>query len=143
MSYNMDIEKKLRKAHPLLRKLFTEVARQADIQILDAVRDKAAQELAFKQGHTKVHFGKSAHNYLPAIALDVVPLPINWKNHKAFIALGKNIVMPTAARMKIPIRWGADWNMNGDLSDESFVDMPHYELHPWRTYAKESKLFEG
>ena len=134
---------RLAKAHPLLIKLFTEVAKQTPIVILDSQRGRAAQELAFRTKRTKVHFGNSAHNWSPAIALDVCPLPINWKNTKPFIALGQKIVMPLAKEMGIPIRWGADWNGNGDLSDESFVDMPHYELTPWRSFAKTSKPFEG
>jgi len=134
---------RLSRAHPLLQKLFNEVAKQTQIIILDSQRGRAAQELAYRQGRTKVHFGKSAHNWSPAIALDVCPAPINWKNTKPFITLGQKFVLPTARNLGISIRWGADWNMNSDLSDESFVDMPHYELHPWRTWAKQSKLFEG
>jgi len=134
---------RLSKAHPLLQRLFNEVVKKMPIMILDSQRGRAAQELAFKKGHTKVHFGKSAHNWSPALALDVVPLPLDWKNTKPFIFLGKMIVLPLAKEMKIPIRWGADWNMNDDLSDESFVDMPHYELHPWRSFAARAKLFEG
>lgn len=134
---------RLKKAHPLLRKLFLEVGKLTDIQVLDATRGRAAQELAFRTKRSKARFGQSAHNYVPAIALDVVPLPLNWKNHKPFIRLGKEFVLPTAAKLGIKIRWGGDWNMNGVLTDESFVDLPHYELHPWRSWAKASKLFEG
>ena len=135
---------RLKKAHPLLQKLFTAVAAETDIVILDSTRGKAAQELAYKKGNTKVHFGNSAHNYTPAIALDVCPLPVDWSRsgRKKFEALGKQFVLPIAARLKISIRWGADWNMNSVLTDEKFSDMPHYELHPWRTYAKQSKLVE-
>lgn len=136
-------KKNLAKAHPLLRKLFNTVAAQTDIVILDATRGKAAQELAFKTGRSKVRFGNSAHNYQPAIALDVCPAPINWKNTKPFVRLGKEFVLPIAKQLQIPIRWGADWNMNSNLADESFVDMPHYELHPWRQWAKQSQLFNG
>ena len=143
MSMDKISAKRLKEAHPLLQDLFKVVAKNADIVILDSVRGRAAQELAFKRGHTKVHFGKSAHNYKPAIALDVCPAPLKWEDTKPFIRLGKEFVLPIAKHLKIPIRWGADWDMDSDLSDETFVDMPHYELHPWRTYAKQSKLFEG
>ena len=144
-------KKNLAKAHPLLQKLFNAVAaetaamngKKPGIIVLDATRGKAAQELAFAQGRTKVHFGDSAHNYVPAIALDVCPAPIDWKDTSKFIILGKRFVLPIAKEFGIPIRWGADWNMNSNLKDESFVDMPHYELHPWRSWAKKSTLFNG
>lgn len=142
MAMDAGSKKRLEKAHPLLQKLFNEVAKVGDIQVLDSMRGEAAQTLAYKSGRSKVKFGQSAHNYNPAIALDVVPLPLNWKNWKAFEALSK-VVLAKAKELKIPIRWGADWNMNGKTSDERFIDGPHYELHPWRKWAKESKLFKG
>lgn len=133
---------RLAKAHPYLRKLFIEVAKRADIVILDSQRGRAAQELAFRTGRSKARFGQSAHNWSPSIALDVCPLPVDWKNVKPFISLARNIVLPLAAEMKIPLRWGGDWNGDG-IQNESFVDMPHYELTPWRTWAKEALPFEG
>lgn len=134
--------KRLKNSHPLLQKLMNEAIKKTPFMILDSQRGRAAQELAFKQKRTKVHFGNSAHNWSPAIALDVVPLPVDWKNTKAFVALSQ-VILPLAKELGIPIRWGGDWNMNGKTSDEKFVDMPHYELHPWRTFAKSSKPFEG
>ena len=134
---------RLAKAHPLLRKLFNEVSKRADIVILDSQRGRAAQELAYRTRRSKARFGQSAHNWAPAIALDVCPLPINWKNTRPFVTLAKEIVLPLAKEMNIPIRWGGDWNVNGKTEDEKFVDMPHYELTPWRSFAKDAKLFEA
>lgn len=134
---------RLSRAHPLLQKLMHEAIKQAPFMILDSQRGRAAQELAFRQGRTKAHFGNSAHNWSPSIALDVAPLPVNWKNVKPFAVLQMHIIRPLATTMRIPIRHGCDWNMNGILTDESFIDYPHLELHPWRVWAKKSKLFLG
>jgi len=134
---------RLAKAHPLLRQLFDEVALRADIVILDSQRGRAAQELAYRTRRSKARFGQSAHNWTPAIALDVCPKPIDWKDTKPFVTLAKEIVLPLAMEMKIPLRWGGDWNMNGKTEDEMFVDMPHYELNPWRTFARDAKPFEA
>lgn len=30
--------------------------------------------------------------------------------------------------LKVPIRWGGDWNRNGRSDDEKFYDGPHFEL---------------
>jgi peptidoglycan L-alanyl-D-glutamate endopeptidase CwlK len=133
---------RLKKAHPLLQKLMNAAREKTAFTILDSQRGRAAQELAFRQKRSKAHFGQSAHNWAPAIALDVAPLPVNWKNIKPFADLAK-IVLPLAKEMGIPIRWGGDWNMNGKTADERFIDMPHYELHPWRKFAKTAKPFEG
>ena len=99
---------RLAKAHPLLRKLFAEVAKRADIVILDSQRGRAAQELAYRSGRSKARFGQSAHNWTPAIALDVCPMPLDWKNTRPFVELAREIVLPLAREMKIPLRWGGD-----------------------------------
>ena len=143
MSLDKNSAARLKKAHPLLQQLFNAVAAKTPIMILDSQRGRAAQELAFRQGHTKVHFGNSAHNWSPSVALDVVPLPLDWHDTKPFITLGKTFVIPTAKELKIPIRWGGDWDGDGDMKDQTFVDLPHYELTPWRDWAKQCKPFEG
>jgi peptidoglycan L-alanyl-D-glutamate endopeptidase CwlK len=128
-------QKRLDAAHPLLIKLFT--ACLADpacpaFTVLDSQRGREAQEKAFNAGNSKAHFGQSPHNWTPSIALDVAPLPIDWENLAAFKALGA-FVEAKAAALKIPVGWGGRW--------KSFKDYPHFELTPWRDFAKKSKLF--
>lgn len=127
------------KLHPLLRSIVDEAIKEIDFKILDATRGRAAQIRAFLQGTSKAKFGQSAHNYVPAIAVDLFPAPYDWENREAFIRLSK-VILRIAKEKGIPLRWGGDWNMDGNLSDG--WDMPHFELHPWREYAKQSKLYE-
>lgn len=129
-------------AHPLLQKLFNEVVTDFDCVILEGRRGKADQTKAFNGGFSKARFGDSAHNYSPAIALDVCPYPLNWEDRQAFIALAK-VVLAKAKALGIPLRWGGDWDGDGDMTDQSLMDLPHYELHPWRAYAANSKLYKG
>lgn len=130
----------LAELHPLLQKLLNEAIKQFDFVVLDAQRGEAEQMLAYRTGKSKVKFGNSPHNYKPAVACDIVPYPIKWNATKPFITMQMKIIKPLAAKLKIPIRQGLDWNRNGILTDENFVDMPHIELHPWREWAKKSKL---
>jgi len=127
------------KLHPKLQELVDAAIKEIDFKILDATRGRAAQEKAFAQGNSKAKFGQSAHNYVPAIAADLFPAPYDWNNRQAFINLSK-VVLRIAKEKGIPIRWGGDWNGDGNLSDG--WDMPHYELTPWRDWAKQSKLYE-
>lgn len=129
----------IKKLHPLLRGVVEEAIKEIDFKVLDATRGRAAQTKAFLQGTSKAKFGQSAHNYIPAIAVDLFPAPYDWENRQAFINLSKVILRIAKAR-GVPLRWGGDWNMDGNLSDG--WDMPHFELHPWREYAKQSKLYE-
>ncbi len=141
----------LKKAHPDLQRLLVEAIKVIDFKILDATRGRAAQTKAFLQGNSKARLGESAHNYVPSIAVDLFPAPYDWNNGAAFRKLyavigrydpktgqGKGL----ALKMKIPLRCGIDWNMDGDKTKSDAWDGGHYELHPWRSFAKGSKLYE-
>jgi peptidoglycan L-alanyl-D-glutamate endopeptidase CwlK len=128
--------------HPKLQLVVDQAIKEVDFRILDATRGRNAQERAFAEHRSKAHFGDSAHNYVPAIAMDLFPAPYDWKNTASFEALAK-IVLRVGHDLSVPLRWGGDWNMDGTKTTSDNWDKPHFELHPWRTWAKQSKLFEG
>lgn len=141
--------KRLAGAHPLLQRLLIEARKRIAFTIMDSQRGRAAQTKAYKAGHSKATFGNSAHNYDPAIAVDLAPIPLDWSKTQPFIDVWKVIGYYNpktkagsglAKEMGIPIRWGGDWNMNGKWTDDGW-DFPHYELYPWRNYA--TKLIGG
>lgn len=137
MSLNAHSQAALSAAHPLLQKLIHAVVEahpQLSFQILEARRGRLAQEQAFAKGNSRAHFGQSPHNYTPAIALDIVPLPLDWKDVPSFVALSKPI-LATAKTLGIPISWGGTW--------KSLKDYPHYEIDPWREFAKEARPYAG
>lgn len=124
--------KNLAGAHPLLQQLFNEVVKDFDCVVLDSQRGEQAQEEAFRRGNSKARFGQSPHNYAPSLAVDVVPHPIVWEDLPSFKRLA-TVVKRKAKQLGISISAGADW--------KTFKDYPHYELSPWRGFAKTSKLF--
>lgn len=135
-------KKQLAKALPQLQAVLKEAILHVDFKILDATRGRHAQERAFRQGHSKAHFGDSAHNYVPSIAVDLFPAPYDWDNKKAFADL-YHAMMAASKKLNIPIRSGLDWNMDGlGPRDTDNWDGGHYELHPWRSFRSQSKLFE-
>ena len=64
-------------------------------------------------------------------AVDVAPWPIDWKDQRQFAYLAGRIVQ-AGKDMGIRIRAGMDWDEDGQGvwrdRDESFLDMPHFEL---------------
>jgi peptidoglycan L-alanyl-D-glutamate endopeptidase CwlK len=126
--------------HPELQRVVDAAIKEVDFMLLDAQRGRAEQEKAFKAGNSKARFGQSAHNWKPAVAFDMAPSPLSWDAAK-FRPIAKTI-MDCAGRLGIPIRWGADWDMDGTWKDERFLDWGHFELHPWREWAAKSKLIE-
>lgn len=141
-------EASLAKCLPQLQQIARAAIKVIDFRVLDSTRGRAAQEKAFRTGNSKVHFGDSAHNYVPAVAFDLFPAPYDWDNRQSFINLSKVILaMPAKLGLvgldgnPLRLRWLGDPNSDGNLSDG--WDMPHYELHVWRDYAKKfSKLYE-
>lgn len=125
---------RLREAHPLIQLVMNEAIKTYDFSVICGYRNKRDQEAAFKSGNSKAHYGQSPHNYKPSLAVDLTPYPLDWTDLAEFKRLGAHI-MATAKKLNVPLRWGADWNMNGKVEDEKFRDFPHFELHPWRNYV--------
>lgn len=110
-----------------LQSLFNEVIQHVDCSILEGHRDEETQDEYYADGKSKLMWPQSRHNRTPSLAVDVAPWPIDWSNADRFIYFA-GIVMGIAEGMALPIRWGGDWNRNYDPSDESFLDLVHFEI---------------
>ena len=131
---NNEIDK-IKSLHPdLIRVIDRAKKLGANFKIICATRGKAEQEKAKASGNSKASFGKSAHNYNPALGFDYVPTDINdkvplnvWTNIKAFIFVSK-IIIHAANDLNIKIVYGGNWR--------SIKDYPHIELENWRNMTK-------
>lgn len=100
-----------------------------DCSVISGKRTEAEQAKKVAEGTSQTM--KSKH--LPskkdgkAKAVDLAPYPIHWEDKRDFYFFA-GIVMAVAEMMGIKIRWGGDWNMNQDLSDQQFFDLGHFEL---------------
>lgn len=101
-----------------LQDLFNAVLQEFDCTIVCGHRGKEAQDAAVKAGTSKTPYPKSKHNYIPSLAVDVVPYPIDWDNIERFKELNK-VVIQKAKVMGINVEWGGEWKMR---------DYPHYQL---------------
>lgn len=131
--------------HPLLVEIATDALENGaqDFTVICGYRDKAGQEAAQRAGTTKVAYPNSAHNQTKdgkprSIAIDVIPYPFtNWKD-PAMLRGWKAIadaMMTAATKRGVMLRWGGDFNRDGDKTTKDAWDKPHFELHPWRDYA--------
>lgn len=135
-SFGAKSKANLAKCHPALQKVLKEAIKLTDFSINETTRNKADQEAAYKAGNTKVHFPNSAHNQTPSVAADLLPYPFKgWGDTQGFLRV-MNAMLRASQQLGIPIRWGGDWDRDGKSTDETFRDLPHYELHPWRDWAK-------
>lgn len=113
--------------HPDLQRLFNEVIKTWDCTVLEGHRNKARQDAAFNSGLSKLRFPASKHNQFPSRAIDVIPYPINFSDIKRIYEFG-HFVVETAEKLGIGLRWGGDWDGDGDTKDQSFNDLVHFEL---------------
>ena len=129
--------KRLETCDPDLQRLFKEVVKHFDCTVLVGHRNQADQDAAFKAKVSQVRWPLSRHNSLPSQAVDVAPYPIRWPDkltgreaeiewRRWYMFVGT--VRGIAAAMNIPIRSGADWDGDMEVRDESFYDLPHFEL---------------
>ena len=126
---------KLETCHPSLQILFHNVIELIDCTVLCGHRTKEEQNRAYQEGRSRCMWPDSTHNELKSLAVDVAPYyieepHIRWdalSYHRWYFFGG--IVIAEAARLKIPIRWGGDWESTTYLNPEgSFNDLPHFEL---------------
>jgi peptidoglycan LD-endopeptidase CwlK len=124
-------EERLDKVHPALAKLVREVAKVYPLLVICGERGKAAQDEAYHAGKSNHRWPSSKHNIQPpdtvAFAVDVAPLPLDWRDKERFYYLG-GYMMATAKRFEIKLRWGGDWDNDYDLHDQKLYDLVHYEI---------------
>ena len=118
---------KLETCHPELQHLFNLVIRKIDCRVLEGYRDKECQEQYFAEGKSKVQWPNGKHNQQPSQAVDIVPYPIEWSNIKRWYYFG-GIVLGIAHAIDVSIRWGGDWDGDSSFTDQTFHDLPHFEL---------------
>lgn len=109
-----------------LQKLFNEVIKHYDCTILEGHRSNEDQLKAFNAGKSRIKSG-GKHNHSPSLAADVVPWPIDWKDKNRFYHFA-GTVQGIAKMLNIKIRWGGDWDSDNIMKDQTFNDLPHFQL---------------
>ena len=122
---------KLSSCHPDLQKLMKEAIKYSviDFGISCGTRNQKEQDEAYRTGRSKLQYPNSKHNQTPSLAVDVfayVGGKVSWELKYYYYLAG--VIMTTAKKLDIDIRWGGNFNENGSFSDDSFVDCPHFEL---------------
>jgi hypothetical protein len=98
-----------------------------DFTVLCGFRGKAEQERLYRLGMSKVTYPNSKHNTYPSRGVDIAPYPVDWDDAERFYMLA-GVIKACAYIRKTKIRWGGDWDSDGDLHDQSFMDLGHFEL---------------
>ena len=119
MSLSKTSRQKLQTCHSDLIKLVTATSEVTNIAVICGHRGKYEQEQAFLKGKSKAKWGQSKHNKIPSMAVDIVPLPLDWNDIPSFEKMGET-VLEIAKKLNIKIKWGRDFS--------KLKDYPHFEL---------------
>jgi peptidoglycan L-alanyl-D-glutamate endopeptidase CwlK len=131
-SYGNASKHRLESARYDLRRWAERLILRFDHTVVCAHRGAEAQEEAFRNGKSKVHYPNSRHNSYPSLALDLAPWDadvgrIDWGARERFILLA-GMGLQLAYEMGLPITWGGDWDNDTYMRDHSFQDFPHFQL---------------
>lgn len=118
---------RLSTCHPDLQRVVLHAAETFNFQVQCGHRGKQEQNEAFARRTSKLKWPNSKHNKQPSLAVDLIPLPVNWNDLKKFREM-MDVVKASAAKLGVKVRFGNDFNQNGVIGDDSFIDWPHVEL---------------
>lgn len=107
-----------------------------DFKVDCGVRTPERQAELYAQGRTKpgqvVTWTLNSNHFINKLtkyghAVDLVPLPVDWTNLAAFDAVAK-AMFQAAKERNIELRWGADWDQDGNPRERGETDSPHFEI---------------
>ena len=103
--------------------VLNELIKMMDVTIIEGVRTKERQAELLKQGATKVKYSK----HMEGKAVDLAPYPIDWENRDGFYYMG-GMIRGIAKQLGLKIRFGGDWDSDGDTKDNNFDYLVHIEI---------------
>ena len=118
---------KLNTCDKRLIELFNKVVKKFDCTIIEGHRSKDRQNKLFDEGKSKLQYPNGKHNATPSMAVDVAPYPIDWNDRERFTYFA-GYVIGIAYQMGLKIRWGGYWDMDTQVKDNNFDDLPHFEI---------------
>ena len=114
---------RLKGVNPKLVNILNELIKIMDVTIIEGLRTEERQKELLAQGKSKTKYSK----HLEGKAVDLAPYPIDWEDRERFHYMG-GMLRGIAKQLNINIRWGGDWDSDGEIADNSFDDLVHIEL---------------
>jgi peptidoglycan L-alanyl-D-glutamate endopeptidase CwlK len=103
--------------------VMNELIKLMDVTIIEGLRTKERQEELVAKGASKTKFSK----HIEGKALDLSPYPIDWENRDGLYYMG-GMIRGIAQQLGYDIRYGGDWDSDGQTKDNNFDDLVHIEI---------------
>ncbi len=94
------------------------------------LRSPSDQARLYAKGLSNAKPGESPHQY--GLAFDLIHGVKAWNLTDRQWAIIKHVVFEVAAACGVKLRWGGDWDGDGDIHDQRLYDPAHFELADWR-----------
>ena len=116
-------KRRLKGIHPKLVSVLNELVKIMDVTVIEGIRSKERQLELLEKGATKVKYSK----HMDGKAVDLAPYPIDCKDRDRFHYMG-GMIRGIAKQLNVSVRWGGDWDSDGEVKDNGFDDLVHVEL---------------
>ena len=116
-------KQRLKGVNPKLVNVLNELIKIMDVTIIEGLRTEARQNELLAQGKSKTKYSK----HLEGKAVDLAPYPIDWEDRERFHYMG-GMIRGIGIKMGVDIRWGGDWDSDGEVKDNGFDDLVHVEI---------------
>ena len=103
--------------------VLNELIKIMDVTIIEGLRSEKRQRELLAKGATKVKYSK----HMEGTAGDVAPYPIDWKDRDRYHYMG-GMIRGIGKQLGIDIRWGGDWDSDGEVKDNGFDDLVHIDI---------------
>ena len=116
-------KERLKGVKPELVNVLNELIKIMDVQIIEGLRTEERQKELVSSGASKTKYSK----HLEGKAVDLAPYPIDWEDRDRFHYMG-GMIRGIAKQLNVNVRWGGDWDSDGETKDNGFDDLVHVEL---------------
>tara|TARA_R110000823_G_scaffold246675_4_gene370593 strand:+ start:343 stop:735 length:393 start_codon:yes stop_codon:yes gene_type:complete len=107
--------------------VLNELIKIMDVTIIEGVRSEAKQKEYFAKGKSKIDGVTKLGQHQKGKAVDLAPYPIDWNDRDRFHYMG-GMVRGIAKQLNLKVRWGGDWDSDGQVYDNTFDDLVHIEV---------------
>lgn len=140
MPYDFGItsRQRLDDLHPDMRRVVERVMsyQLMDFSVIETVRTLDRQKDLVARGVSSTMKSKHLRQSTGyAHAVDLYPYPVNMAAVKrgdmvevSRFGVLAGLMLRAAMEEGVPIRWGGDWDRDGQTLDHTFFDAPHFEL---------------
>ena len=111
---------------------------QVDFAVVEGHRSVERQKLLYDAGKSKIDglSKKGKHNYTPSLAFDICAIvngKASWReSYLAYLGgviTAVGMILLAEGTVSHKLRWGGNWDGDGEIiTDQSFMDLPHFEL---------------